>query len=98
MCSRKCANPFVLSASPRDPAPTQTLMLTDCAEGIGVVTTRKPSARVLTSEIRDMHPPNESWASRTVYPSRAAGFRARGPARDGGATEATAAKEPTARR
>src|SRR3972149_2319777 len=51
MCSRKWASPLVRSASPREPAHTKTLTLTDWAVGRGVVTTRRPPSRLLISQV-----------------------------------------------
>ena len=56
MCSRKWAIPLMRSASPRDPAPTKRFTLTDCADGIGVVTTRRPSASWVISGVTGMGP------------------------------------------
>src|SRR5438105_2068303 len=44
----KCETPFVRRSSPREPTPTKTLTLTDCAVGMGVVTTRMPLDSVET--------------------------------------------------
>src|SRR6266545_223439 len=68
MCSRKCASPFVRSSSPRDPAPTKTLTLTDCAEAIDVVTTRRPPVSSLISGVMDiLFSQHLLRSSQTVY-------------------------------
>src|SRR3989337_2393607 len=54
ICSRKWASPFVRPSSARDPAPTNTLTLTDCAVGTGVVTTRRPPSSSLISGVMVM--------------------------------------------
>ena len=42
MCSAKCAIPFVSAVSYREPAASMTKHETDCACGIGAVSTRRP--------------------------------------------------------
>ena len=75
MCSRKCARPFVRGSSPRDPAPTKMLMLTDCADGIDVVTTRSPPDSSLTSELTgNASSKRIDGRRRTVYPARQPGI------------------------
>src|SRR2546422_2843563 len=56
MCSMKCATPWIRSLSPRDPAPTNTLTLTDCDAASGVVTTRSPPGSCETSGVTGMVP------------------------------------------
>ena len=53
MCSAKCAMPLVSGVSYREPAANMTTHVTDCAEGIGAVTTRVPFARV--GALEDSH-------------------------------------------
>src|SRR3970282_838017 len=57
MCSRKWASPLVRTSSAREPAPTNTLTLTDWAVGTGVVTTRRPPSSSLISQVMGMGPP-----------------------------------------
>src|SRR3990172_9613498 len=67
MCSRKWASPFVRTSSAREPAPTNTFTLTDCAVGTGVVTTRRPPSSSLISQVIDIGPPSSGIGSRPVY-------------------------------
>ncbi len=55
--------PLVRRSSIREPTPTKMQTLTDCAVGIGVVTTRSPLSSVSICQVVVMSPSiDESWA------------------------------------